>query len=114
MAKVKLLGKTHEINELTRISDLIEDPDKKYIVATVNHRLRELSYKFLYDADIEMVELDNIEAISVYHSSLRYLIAMAFHNLYPDYKIKFKYSLSRTIFCYITNKEDADIPAILK
>jgi len=113
MATVNLLGKTHEINELTRISDLIDDPERNYIVATVNHRLRELSYKFLYDAEIEFIGLDNIEAISVYHSSLRYLIAMAFHNLYPEYKIKFKYSLSRSIFCYITNKENVDIPEIL-
>ncbi len=114
MAKVELLGKTIEIQEPTRIRDLIKDENKEYIVATVNHRLRELSYKFLYYAEIELVKLDNIEAISVYHSSLRYLIAMAFHNLYPHLKIKFKYSLSRTIFCYITNDDTLDIPTILE
>ena len=114
MANIKILGKTIEINEPTRINELIEDNEKKYIVATVNHRLRELSYKFFYDAEIELIELDNTEAISVYHSSLRYLIAMAFHNLYPHLKIKFKYSLSRSIFCYVTNDANVDIPTILE
>ena len=32
MAKVKILGKIHEITELTRVNELIQDEDKKYIV----------------------------------------------------------------------------------
>ncbi len=39
---------------------------------------------------------------------------MAFKNIYPDYKIRFKYSLSRSIFCYITNKNGLDMGVILE
>jgi len=103
-----------QFDQAIRLRDLIEDPDHKYPVARVNNRLREMSYKFAYDADVEFLTLDNREVVHVYEASLRYLIAMAFHNVYPDYQIKFKYSVSRSIFCYIVNDLEADIKDILK
>lgn len=114
MATIKLYDKKIETSETITVKDLFNDENKEIIAAKVNNRLRELSYKFLYDAEVTPVYLDDIEAISVYQHSLRYLIAMAFHNVYPDLRIKFKYSLSRSLFCYITNKEFEDITPILK
>ncbi|KFZ26807.1 MAG: Threonine--tRNA ligase 1 [Candidatus Izimaplasma bacterium HR2] len=96
-----------------RVKELINDVNKEYPVAKVNNRLRELSYKFNYDADVEFLTLSNREAVMIYEISLRYLIAMAFKNIYPDYKVRFKYSLSRSIFCYITNYENLNIKQIL-
>ena len=97
-----------------RVKELINDVNKEYPVAKVNNRLRELSYKFNYDADVEFLTLSNREAVMIYEISLRYLIAMAFKNIYPDYKVRFKYSLSRSIFCYITNYENLNMKEILK
>jgi len=111
--KIVLENKTIEINEPVRVKDLIEDNDKRFIVSKVNNRLRELSYRFYYDAEVELITLNNTEAVHVYEASLRYLIAMAFFNLNRDYKIKFKYSLSRSIFCYVTNHDIEDIDSLL-
>jgi len=86
-----------------RLKDIIEDKDYFYKVATVNNRLRELSYKFEYDADVEFLSLDNKEAVIVYETSLRYLIAMAMQNIYPKYKLSFNYSVSRSLYVEITN-----------
>jgi uridine kinase len=113
MKTINTLGKQIEINGPIRLSEIANDVDKKYIVAKVNNRLRELSYQFFYSADVEFIELDDQVAVHVYEQSLRYLIAMAFKNIYPDYKIKFKYSLSRSIFCYVTNKDDINIEEVL-
>lgn len=97
-----------------RVKELINDVNKEYPMAKVNNRLRELSYKFNYDADVEFLTLSNREAVLIYEISLRYLIAMSFKNIYPDYKVRFKYSLSRSIFCYITNYENLDMIEILE
>lgn len=112
--KIIVNNQEKEINAPVRVKELVDDFDKSLIVAKVNNRLREMSYRFFYDAEVEFFSLDDIEAVHVYEQSLRYLIAMAFHNIYPDYKIKFKYSLSRSIFCYITNKEDLNMEEILQ
>jgi uridine kinase len=106
--------KQKEVNGPVRVKDLITDPEKKYLAAKVNNRLRELSYLFNYDAEVEFIGLLDTEAVHIYEQSLRYLIALAFHNVYKDYKIKFKYSLSRSIFCYVTNQENLDIEEVLQ
>lgn len=112
--QISVQGNIEKIDGPIRVQDLIKDQNKKMIVAKVNNRLRELSYRFYYDAEIEFFGLDNPEAVHVYETSLRYLIAMAFHNLYPHYRIKFKYSVSRSIFCYVTNYEISNMDEILE
>lgn len=113
MFEITINGKTQKFEQPIRVKDLLEKKDYSYPVARVNNRLRELSYLFSYDANVEFLSLSNVEAMTVYEASLRYLIAMAFKNIYPDYKIKFKYSISRSIFCYITNKNDVNIEETL-
>lgn len=100
-------------SEPIRVSDLLSDSHKSYPVALVNNRLREMSYRFSYDADVEFLSLMNPEAVHVYEASLRFLIAMAFKHIYPTYNIKFKYSVSRSIFCYIVNELEPDIEEVL-
>jgi len=113
MFTIKYLEETAKFEEAIRVKELLPATTKRYPVALVNNRLRELSYKFNYDASIEFLTLDNPEAVHVYEASLRYLIAMAFNNVYPDYKIKFKYSISRSIFCYIVNDLEPNIEEVI-
>ena len=111
--RITLHNKESFYDAPVRIKDLIEDKNKKYIAARVNHRLREMSYQFDYDATVQLLTLQDSEAVHVYENSLRYLIAMAFHNTYPELEIKFKYSISRSIFCYIINQYENNIEEIL-
>jgi uridine kinase len=114
MFKINVEGKTLEFDKHIRVNDLIEDTNKEYPIATVNNRMRELSYRFNYDADVTFLGLDNPESVHVYEASLRFLIAMAFKNIYPNYRVKYKYSVSRSIFCYIVNDDNPDIKVVLK
>lgn len=114
MKTIQINGKQIEINNEVTLKDFAQDSKKEYIVAKVNNRLRELNYSFYYSADIEFIGLEHPEAVHVYEQSLRYLIAMAFKNIYPDYKIKFKYSLSRSVFCYITNHDVTNMDEVLQ
>jgi len=113
MITINVGNKEYTFDKELRLSDLPEARSKEYIVGRVNHRMRELSYKFFYDADVEFLSMKNPEAVHIYEQSLRYLIAMAFKNIYPEYRIKFKYSISRSIFCYIVNDTNPNIEEVL-
>ena len=102
MFKVILGEKTFELNEKTPILDLIDKKEsKKYCVAKVNNRLRELTYELCYDCNVELLDTSTYDAVKVYETSLRYLIAMAYHNLYPNYKIRISYNISRSLLVSI-------------
>jgi uridine kinase len=113
MFTITLPDDTRTFESPIRVHDLIDDHARQFPIARVNNRLREMSYRFAYDATVDFLTLRHPEAVHVYEASLRYLIAMAFHRLYPHYKIKFKYSVSRSLFCYITNDEHIVIGDVL-
>lgn len=96
MFTVNIQNKTLQLNEKTSILSVIENP-KEYYAAKVNNRLRELTYELSFDANVELLTLRNNDAVKVYETSLRYLVAMAFYNLYPEVDIKISYAISRSI-----------------
>lgn len=102
MFKVILNDKTFVLDKKTKIMDLIEDEEKyKYFAAKVNNRLRELTYELCFDCSVELLKATDKDAIKVYETSLRYLLALAFHNLYPDYNIRISYNISRSLLVSI-------------
>ena len=102
MFKVTLKGELFTLEAKTQIKDLIDkNEQKKYFVAKVNNRLRELTYELCYDCEVTLLDLSEYDAVKVYETSLRYLIAMAYHNLYPDYEIRISYNISRSLLVSI-------------
>ena len=101
MFTVQLAGKTHTLSEKTPIINLFDNSEKKYIAAKVNNRLRELTYELSFDADVELVDLMTSDGVKVYETSFRYLLAMAFHNLYPQCQMKISYDISRSLLITI-------------
>lgn len=67
------------------------------LAATTNGRIRELTYIVSKDANVKYLSYDSPEAIKVYESTLRFVIAMAIQRLYKKATIKFNYSISRSI-----------------
>jgi hypothetical protein len=45
-------------------------------------------------ANVEFLTVADHEAMKIYEASLRYFVAMAFHNCYPNLKIRFAYNVS--------------------
>ena len=89
----------------TPLSLLPENVKKNYFICLVNGRVRELTYPLAFDAEVEYLDLCNSEAGKVYEASLRYVIAMAFKNLYPKASIRFNYNVSRSILCTSANSD---------
>lgn len=110
MFKVNFSGREFVLDEKTSILSLIPSDEKKdYYAAKVNNRLRELTYELCFDCTVELLRLDSIDAVKVYETSLRYLIAMAFFNVYRKYKIRITYNVSRALFVEVVEPSDAVI-----
>ena len=85
-----------------RILDIIPPEEKdSYVAATVNNRIRELTYVLKEPSDVKLLDFKDTQAVKIYETSLRYLVAMATHRLYPQLDIRFSYNISRSIFCQI-------------
>lgn len=105
MFTIKYLNKTETFDHKVSLLDLLKgnDPEKRYIAAEVNNRVRELEYEIYYDAEVEFLDLSNSDACKIYEATLRYIVSMAFHRCYPDLKIRFLYNVSRSISISILN-----------
>ncbi len=101
--KIKLNGVLKTYDKPTRIIDMIENDDYKFMAAKVNNRLRELNYIVSDDADIELLSLNNSSVTKIYQATLRYAIVMAIRNLWPKARVTFSYSVSRSIFASLSN-----------
>ena len=88
--------------------------ERKFICERVNHRLRELTYPISADAEVEMLDLTDPEAVKVYEASLRYVVAMAFARRYPELKIRFAYNVSRSVAIHIVDGDRVANNAMLE
>ena len=97
--KIKVLNKEVVLKEGTTLEDLAKELNiTNAIAATVDGRLRELTFKLTKDhSAVEFLDLSNTDAVRIYEASLRYVFAMATYNLYPEVKLRFNYSISRSI-----------------
>ncbi len=84
------------------------------LAAKVDGRLRELSFCIKNDCEIEFIDHSDPDAIKIYESTLRYVVAMAVHHLYPTVKLKFSYSISRAILATFENFKHLLSPSIVK
>ena len=83
-----------------KVLDIVGD-DKEIVCAYVNNRVRELTYMIEKDAKVVALTCKDRDAKPTYESSLRFLVAMAMRNLYPNLDIRFSYNVSRSIFMQI-------------
>ena len=94
----------HKINMLDAMGDFGYDVNEKhYIACRVNYRSRELTYAISQDAEVQLLDLTDSEAVKVYEASLRYVVAMAFARRYPELKIRFAYNVSRCVGVHIVD-----------
>ena len=100
---LKFQDQEKSFDKKVTLLDLVDDPQKEFVCAKVNNRIRELTYEVYYDADVEFLTVRDADAIPIYETSLRYLVAMAFKRAYPELEVRFSYNVSRSIFVQILN-----------
>lgn len=103
MVEVTIYDKKISVPVGTRVIDLMSEEDKhNYLVCQIGAQIKELRYRLSEKNDgmkISFKGLENIEGGKAYEASLRFIIAMAFHNIYPAVRIRFSYNVSRSVFC---------------
>ncbi len=100
---LKFQDQEKSFDKKVALLDLVDDPQKEFVCAKVNNRIRELTYEVYYDADVEFLTVRDADAIPIYETSLRYLVAMALKRAYPELEVRFSYNVSRSIFVQILN-----------
>ena len=102
MIKVKFQEKDLLVKEGTTVFDLIDkEKQTDYLICEINDLVKELDRPLTNDARVELFGLEHLEGGKAYETTLRYIVAMAFYNLYPELTIRFSYNVSRSIFCEI-------------
>ena len=100
---IKINNKELYFDKPTKIIDMFDNSDFKYMAARVNNRLRELNYEISEDSTVELLDLNDDSVSKIYQATLRYIIVMASKNIYPKGRICFNYSVSRSIFASLSN-----------
>lgn len=104
--KVIINGKEYEYKPKTTLEEISNDFPGDYYCATVNNRIRELSYQLETEgANVKFFGLDYYESVKIYEASLRYVIAMAVSNVFPKENVRFSNSISMGIYGHIIGKE---------
>ncbi|MBP5091087.1 MAG: hypothetical protein J6328_00800, partial [Bacilli bacterium] len=115
--KLKYLGEERTFEQKVRLLDLIKDkdPNREYICARVNNRVRELTFEVYFDAEIEFLTVKDPDAVRVYEATGRFIVAMAFARIYPKLKIRFAYNVSRCVSVHLlTDGYKADTAMLLR
>ena len=102
--KITYQGKTFYKEGPMSVQDIVGDSHEIF-AAYVNNRLRELTYTFDYDAEVEALTAKDRDGKFIYEASLRFIVAMAMSRTFPTAKYTFSYNISRSIFLTIVSKE---------
>lgn len=104
MLKINVLG--HQELEVAKETTLLSVSKQLKIrpyAAKVNKRLRELNSRLLTDSEVEFLYLTNSDAVRIYEAGLRFVVAMAIKNLYPEANVSFNYNVSRSVLAIVRN-----------
>ncbi len=102
--KLTIKGKVREYDQPVYLKELVKEYKGTYYAALVNNRLRELSYRVSYDAEVEFLDYSFYDSTRIYATSMRFLVCMAAFRIYPEIQIKFSNSISMGIFGRGVNK----------
>ena len=104
--KLKIKNETIEFKAPLTLESLAQNQKADgAIFATVNGRMRELSYTVANDAVIEFMGLDSDVGMRIYEATLRYVFAKALFEIDPTKQIRFSYSISRSILATIDHED---------
>ena len=110
MVKIQYNGKTIDVENGTKIIDILGDEVKKVgaIAARFNNEVKSLNFKLKENGNLSLIDISNKDGIRIYRKGLLFIIGKAISELYPNAKIMVNYQLSNSLLCEITNMEITD------
>ena len=82
--------------QLAQLADL--RPERPFLVAFVNHKLKDLAYEIYKPCNVHFIDLTNIDGLRAYVRSLSFLLQKALHELYPQKRMILDYTVSNGLF----------------
>lgn len=103
---MKIIYKNIEVEteENTTILELFKETleEKENIIAgMVNNEVKPLNYKLKEKDEVELLDTTTRDGARIYTRGLLFVMAMAFHELYPGIQLTVNYQLSSSMFCEI-------------
>lgn len=103
MYTVKIKDKIYTFEEKKTLEQIANELNIQCYVAKVNNRLRELTFYLNFDCVVEFLDLNETEAVRVYQTTLRYIIAMALKRIDNNAILTFNDYVSRTFIGLLEN-----------
>ena len=105
--QISYKDKTIDFKEGTRVFDLFKDEIQKsnteIIACRFNNEVKGLNYKLKSNGNIELIDITQKDGMRVYQRGLIYVVAKAFHDIYPEALITINYQLYHSMFCEVDN-----------
>lgn len=101
-----------DVKKNIKVSELlkneIEKSNNEIIACRFNNEIKSLNYKVEKDGTIELIDITDKDGMRVYQRGLIYIIAKAFHDIYPDALLTINYQLYHSMLCEIDNLKVTD------
>lgn len=95
------------IKENTTVWELFKETieEKQNIIAcNINNEVKPLNYILKDNDEVELLDTTSRDGARIYTRGLLFIMAKAFHELYPEILLTVNYQLSSSMFCEIENK----------
>ena len=79
------------------------EENKNIIACNINNEVKPLNYKLKENDEVELLDTTTRDGARIYTRGLLFIMAMAFHELYPEIVLTVNYQLSSSMFCEIEN-----------
>ena len=95
------------VEENTKVCDLFKEEIRKsnneIIACKFNNEVKSLNYKIKENGKIELIDITDKDGMRIYQRGLIYIIAKAFHDIYPNALLTINYQLYHSMLCEIDN-----------
>jgi len=105
MYTVKIKDNIYKYEENKTLEQIAKELNVKCYVAKVNNRLRELTFYLNFNCEVEFLDLNETEAVRVYQTTLRYIIAMAVKRIDCNATLTFNDYVSRSFIGILENSK---------
>ena len=97
--------KTESGKPLSCLVDQDPSGGQMVVAAKVDGRLMELGQKLRKPAEVELITTASTIGYEIYKRSLTLLMVRAFHEVYPEKRVRVMYSLGQGLFCTVYDEE---------
>ncbi len=88
--------------------DEIEKSNNEIIACKFNNEVKGLNFKITLDGQIELIDITDKDGMRIYQRGLIYVVAKAFHDVYPEALLTINYQLYHSMLCEVDNLEITD------